>query len=207
MFFLNYPCNKVNVKYKINDKLNIYAEGQLRSLKLYNNFHYYEYSAGVNYKLSKNMNFALAIGDYNTYREGGDFVKPMKNDEFRTGLQITLLQNLWNISVEHRYRAEQRFTSNGFRNRFRYRINLKLPFGKELPASNFYSTINNEIFFTNNAPYFERNRFMYGMGYKLDKSLTIQVGHMYQFDYKISDETGRGFLQLALLFELEKMKL
>ncbi|NTW33312.1 MAG: DUF2490 domain-containing protein [Bacteroidetes bacterium] len=194
--------NITNVKYKINERWFVYGEGQLRSLQFYDDFHYFEYSGGVNYKLSKNMNLAFAIGDYNTFSEGGNFVRPKKNNEIRTGLQITLLQNLWKVNIEHRYRAEQRFTTNGFRNRFRYRINAKVPFGKELTNSKFYATINNEIFFTDKEPYFERNRFMYGIGYRLNNSLTVQAGHMYQFDYKIFDETGRGFFQVALLFEL-----
>ena len=196
--------NIMNVKFKINEKWSVYTEGQLRSLKFYNNFHYYEYQAGVNYKLSQNMSIALAAGDYNTYKEGGNFVMPMKNNEFRTGLQITLSQPFTNINVEHRYRAEQRFTSNGFRNRFRYRFNTKIPLGKELPISNLYAIINNEIFFTNIAPYFERNRFMCGAGYKFDKHFTLQMGYLHQFDYKITDETGRSFIQVALLFEFDK---
>lgn len=33
-------------------------------------------------------------------------------------------------------------------------------------------------------------------------SLMLQVGYVYQFDYRINDETGRQFLQAGLFFDL-----
>jgi hypothetical protein len=39
-----------------------------------------------------------------------------------------LTNNIGRVKLEHRYRIEQRFTSNaGYRNRFRYRINAIVP--------------------------------------------------------------------------------
>jgi hypothetical protein len=42
--------NIINLKYNIDDKLSVFGEGQLRSLQFYNDFHYYEYKGGINYK-------------------------------------------------------------------------------------------------------------------------------------------------------------
>jgi hypothetical protein len=64
----------------------------------------------------------------------------------------------------------------------------------------------NEIFFTNKAPYFERNRLFGGVGYVANSSLTFQMGYLYQFDYQINDETGRDFFQVSLLFDLDIKK-
>lgn len=77
-----------------------------------------------------------------------------------------------------------------------------MQFGKAGVAEKLYAIVNNEIFFTNNEPYFERNRFFYGMGYKLNNTLTVQAGHLYQFDYKIYDKTGRGFFQIDIMIDL-----
>jgi hypothetical protein len=195
--------NIINVKYSIDNKWSTFGEAQLRSLKFYNHFHYYEYKGGVSYKANKNLNIALGAGSYQTYKEGGSFVLPKNNDEFRIWPQIVLSQSIGKFTIEQRYRAEMRFTSNGYRNRFRYRLGLSYPFGEEKNGYKpFQINASNELFFTNNEPYFERNRVLISLNYKPTKTTTLQVGYLHQFDYKINDETGRDFLQIGFFFEL-----
>lgn len=197
--------NILNLKYKLNEKWSLFGETQLRSLKFYDHFHYYEYKGGFNFLAQKNLTLTLAAGSYQTYKEGGDFVLPKNNDEFRIWPQIILTQTIGKIKIEQRYRAEMRFTSNGYRNRFRYRLGLAYPFGKEKNSYKpFQISVNNELFFTDNEPYFERNRLLMAFGYRPSKNLNIQAGYLFQFDYKINDETGRDFLQIGFYFELEK---
>ena len=43
--------NIVNLKYKIAEKWSVFGEAQLRSLRFYDDFHYHEYKAGLNYKI------------------------------------------------------------------------------------------------------------------------------------------------------------
>lgn len=195
--------NILNLKYNYNDKLSFFSEAQLRSLKFYSNFHYYEYKGGINYKVHKNVKLTLGAGSYQTYKEGGDFVLPKNNDEFRLWPQVILFQSLGKLKIEQRYRAEFRFTSNGYRNRFRYRLGVSYPFGKERNEYKpFQVSASNEIFFTDKEPYFERNRMLVAFNYKPSKSTTLQVGYLHQFDYKINDETGRDFLQIGFFVEL-----
>jgi hypothetical protein len=195
--------NILNLKYNQNEKWSLFGEAQIRSLKFYSNFHYYEYKGGVNFIPHKNLALALAAGSYQTYREGGDFVLPKNNDEFRIWPQVLLFQSIGKLKVEQRYRAEFRFTTFGYRNRFRYRLGLLYPFGKE---RNGYKplqvSVSNEVFFTDVEPYFERNRLQFAFNYKPTKSTTLQVGYLHQFDYKLTDETGRGFLQIGYFIEL-----
>ena len=40
--------NILNIKYNHTEKLSLFAEAQLRSLKFYSDFHYYEYKGGIN---------------------------------------------------------------------------------------------------------------------------------------------------------------
>jgi hypothetical protein len=84
--------NMLNIKFNLNPKISFFGETQLRSLKFYDNFHYYEVKGGVNYKLNSNLQLTLACGSYQTYREGGNFVFPKNNDEFRIWPQLLLTQ-------------------------------------------------------------------------------------------------------------------
>ena len=119
--------NILNIKYQYNSKIALFGEGQIRSLNFYNHFHYYEFKGGFQYQLDPSLNVGLACGSYQTFKEGGNFELPKNNNEFRLWPQIILSQKLNRLKIEHRYRAEFRFTSNGFRNRFRYRLGLSYP--------------------------------------------------------------------------------
>jgi len=195
--------NILNVKYILDEKLIFFGEGQLRSLKFYNDFHYYDYKVGFNYKAHKNVKLTLGAGRYVTYKEGGDFVLPKNNDEFRIWPQVVLLQSIGKLKIEQRYRSEFRFTNNGYRTRFRYGLSVSYPFGKEINEYKpFKIIVSDEIFFTNKEPYFERNRILLGFNYKPTKATTLLVGYLHQFDYKVNDETGSNFFQLGYFIEL-----
>jgi hypothetical protein len=195
--------NILNVKYRITEKWSVFGEAQLRSLKLYNHYHYYEYKGGVNHKVHKNVTLSLGAGSYQTYKEGGSFVLPKNNDEFRIWPQIIMIQALGKLKIEQRYRAEFRFTSDGYRNRFRYRLGMSYPFGSQRNNYKPYQiSASNELFFTDKEPYFERNRILFSFNYKPSKVTTFQVGYLHQFDYKINDETGRDFLQIGVFIEI-----
>ena len=105
--------NILNLKYTINPKWSLFGETQLRSLKFYDHFHYYEYKAAISHKTHKNMALTIGAGSYQTYKEGGNFVRPKNNNEFRVWPQITLFQSIGTLKIEQRYRAELRFTSSG----------------------------------------------------------------------------------------------
>lgn len=191
-----------NINLKINDKWQVFAESQLRSLKFYDNFHYYEVKTGITYKIKPNFYVNSGIGNYNTYSENGDFATPIKQKEIRTWIQLVFKNPFDFMSVEHRYRAEQRYTNLGYRNRFRYRLSAKVPILKSKEKEYFLLGWN-ELFFTNNEPFFERNRLFLGGGFDINKNLAIQTGYIYQFDYKINDETGRDFLNIVLLYSFD----
>ncbi len=212
-FFSNYAYaqtsglgswNIVNIKYPLTNGWSLFGETQLRSLEFYNQFHFYEYKGGVSFAPRKDVSFALGAGSYQTYREGGNFVKPKNNNEFRIWPQLVFTQSIGILRIEQRYRSELRFTSNGYRNRFRYRIGLSYP----LPLGNpnhlpWTILASNEIFFTNREPYFERNRAILAVQYRINNYTSFQLGYLQQFDYKINDETGSDFLQVGCFFELD----
>jgi hypothetical protein len=195
--------NIVNLRYNHNEKWSVFGEAQLRSLEFYNDFHYYEYKGGINYKVYKNVQLTLGAGSYQTYKEGGDFVLPKNNDELRIWPQVILFQSVGKLKIEQRYRTELRWTSNGYRNRFRYRLGVSYSFGEERNKYQPYQiSASDEIFFTDKEPYFVRNRLLCAFNYKPAIETTLQMGYLHQFDYKINDETGRGFLIVGFYYEL-----
>ena len=199
--------NIINAKYNFDKNWSAFGESQLRSLRFYNDFHYYEFKAGINFKSEKNYAATVGAGTYQTYREGGNFVTPKNNNEFRIWPQLALFQSVGIFKIEQRYRTELRFTSNGYRNRFRYRVGISYPFGADTKGyKQFQIGVSNELFFTNNEPYFERNRVLISFNYKTSTSTTLQIGYLNQFDYKINDETGRDFLQIGYYIEFFKNK-
>jgi len=201
--------NIINVKLIVNNKWSMFLEPQIRSLSFYNQFHYYEIKGGATYNLNSNFALTAGLGSYNTYSEGGNFKTPIQQKEVRTFVQLVMKQRLEVIKFEHRYRAEQRFTNNGYRNRFRYRLNTVVPINnRKIVPKTFYASVWNEIFFTNLPPYFERNRFFIGGGYEVNEQVSFQSGYVHQFDYRINDEKGRNFFQISVLlnFNLKKDK-
>lgn len=192
-------------KYSISEKWSAFGEAQLRSTSFYNNYHYFEYKAGVTYSIDKNFSFSGAAGHYKTFSQGGDFLDPIVNNEFRLWQQLALTQHHNRFKIEHRYRAEERWTSTGFKTRYRFRVNVVVPLNKPaIQQGVVYLSASNEIFLIDRAPHFERNRISGLLGYQLKKHMALQLGYLYQFDYKPDNETGIRFLQLGLQFEIVK---
>ena len=198
--------NVVNFNVKIDKKWSAFAESQLRSLSVFDNFHYYEYKAGGSYALRDNFVVNAGVGSYNTFAEGGNFSLPMQNRELRTWQQFSVKTPIDRVVFENRFRYEQRFTSNGYRNRYRFRVGATVPLNAKKVAPRTLSAIAwNELFFTNREPYFERNRLFVGLGYEFT-DFSIQTGYIKQFDYKINDETGRTFVNFAILYHIDLSK-
>lgn len=199
--------NVINTKLTLSPKWGLFNELQLRSQSFYKNHFYYEVKGGVSYSLNKSFSLLLGAGKYITYTDGGSFKKPVSANEFRFWEQLTMNHYLERIKFEHRYRVEQRWFKTGYRNRFRYRLNAAVPINnKKMQPKTFYIASFNEVFLTNVAPYFERNRFFLGPGYQLSKYFTVQPGYVYQFDYRNNKGAGKHFFQLTLTIEIDAHK-
>lgn len=192
---------------KMNDSWSGFFEAQLRSLNFYHDYHYYEYKGALTYEIQKNSTLSLGFGQYRTYNEGGNFVRPMLSDELRLWPQFILTQKIKRLKIEHRYRAEFRFTNNGFRNRFRLRFGISHPvLENKIKHGILKFRANNELFFTNRAPYFERNRSQLQFAYEPNARTEILMGYLHQFDYQINDEIGRDFLVVGFTYRFDWSK-
>ncbi len=112
------------------------------------------------------------------------------------------MQEAGKLSIQHRYRLEQRFLENwsepdevtglrriedGFelQNRMRYRFLLTLPITKdEAGKQKLFATAYNEIFinFGSNIGFnlFDQNRIGSTLGYQFSKDFNFQLGYMNQ---------------------------
>lgn len=200
--------NVINTKVTLSDKWSVFNELQLRSQSFYNDHYYYEVKGGIGYSISKNFTALLGVGKYVTFTDGGSFEKPVTANETRFWQQLTMNQYLDRIKIEHRYRVEQRwFEKSRFRNRFRYRLSTAIPLNhKKIQPKTFYIAAFDEIFLTNIAPYYERNRVFIGPGYQISKNFTIQPGYLYQFDFRNNAGAGKHFFQLTLMLDIDAHK-
>jgi hypothetical protein len=200
--------NVVTGKITFSKQWNAFAEAQLRSQQFIHDFSYYEYKAGIGYNFPKTISTLFAMGHYVTFQPDGDFKKPISNDEFRIWEQFVLTNNIGRIKLEHRYRIEQRFTSSGYRNRFRYRLNTIIPFNnKEIKNRTLYASVFNEFFVTNERPYFEQNRIYLGLGYQFSNNVTLQAGWINRFDQSTSNiPSWKNYFQTMLMFSIDEFK-
>ncbi|MES2332427.1 MAG: DUF2490 domain-containing protein [Bacteroidota bacterium] len=201
--------NVVSAKITFNKQWSAFGEVQARSQKLIHDFNYYEYKAGVGYNFPKTASVLFAMGHYATFQPDGDFKKPFVNDEFRIWEQFVLTNNIGRVKIEHRYRIEQRFTSNaGYRNRFRYRLNVIVPLNnKEIKNNTWYTSIFNEVFVTNERPYFEQNRIFLGAGYQFNKRFTLLAGVVNRFDQSVTNvPSWKNYFQTNFIFSVDEFK-
>lgn len=199
--------NLVSVGYRPSARWTLLAEGCLRSLRFYDWFHYYEGKGAVFLRVTETFTTGLGAGLYHTYREGGNFRRPMRTAEVRLWPQAAFNQPLGPLSVDHRYRVEVRFTTQGVRERFRQRFGVSYPFGPQRTGYKMLrADVHNELFFTTRAPYFERTRLQIQLGVKPSLASTFQVGYVFQFDYNLQDEIGRNFFMVGYYLMILRKK-
>lgn len=201
--------NVINAKISLSKHWRLFTEAQLRSQSFYSDHFYYEVKGGISYNIGKKVQVLVGTGKYITYdsEQEGNFPKPITSNETRLWQQFTLNHDLGRIQFEHRYRIEQRFYTDEYRNRFRYRLGITIPVNKkEVESGTFYVTAFDEVFLTNKAPYFSRNRLLAGAGYQFNDIFTLQPAYVYQFDYD-SDNTGFGkhFFHLTAMIDIDKV--
>lgn len=176
-------------------------EGQVRSLKFYDNFHYNELNFTANFKYNDNLTMSVLLGKHNTYSEGGSFKSPVVTDEYRLTLQAATTQKFGRFFLDNRYRIEQRyFVNNSSINyRMRYRFGLKSKISKIN-----YLQFSNEFFLAigNKNSTFEKNRFLFGITNELSKKYEIQFNFLNQIDNRLNDESGNNFFQIVNIIKL-----
>ncbi len=165
---------------KFNSKWNLHHEIQYRNYNGIGDLEQLLLRTGLGYNLSENNNILLGYGYVlsENYDENTD--DKLQVDEHRIYQQFISKQQFKGISLQHRYRFEQRFVESDFKLRFRYFLGMNIPLNQK-ETNKFYLSAYNEIFLNATTSIFDRNRLYGGMGYKLNENIRFEIGYMNQF--------------------------
>ena len=167
--------------HKLNDKLSLHYETQLRNYKVTSNFNQLLPRVGINYKIDDNAVVTAGYALIPTQSEFNDGWNESMSVENRIWQQFILRNKVNNIKLRHRYRLEQRWIKKDnftdFKNRARYMISAKIPLSKKEDFPLFLS-VYDEIFLNISDTPFDQNRLFGALGVQVNKSLNVQLGYL-----------------------------
>ncbi|WMJ73479.1 DUF2490 domain-containing protein [Cytophagaceae bacterium ABcell3] len=203
---------------KINDRWGIHSEAQFRNYPLTNTLQQTLIRPGVNFYATPNLMLTAGYAFLHTH-PGLNVTTATSVTENRLWQQLVLRQKPWILSVEHRYRFEQRFMNNhdtkltNYSKRIRYRVNALLPLYHFVPKLN-HIFINgyNELFVNvgkeQSGGVIDRNRLYFAAGYQFNPKVNFQVGYLKQV-IKIPGKTTPDIshnLQVGIFYNTELIK-
>ena len=161
---------------QLNSKWNLHHEIQYRNYNIIGDLEQLLIRTGLGYNIGSRSNVLLGYGYINSENFTGNGDDQLTVEEHRIFQQFITKQNIGSVSLQHRYRFEQRFVESDFRTRFRYFLGINVPF----KDSKYYLSAYNEIFLNGESNVFDRNRIYGGLGYKVKKGIKIELGYMSQ---------------------------
>jgi hypothetical protein len=173
---------------KINDKWNWHHEVQYRNFNFLGDTEQLLLRTAIGYNLTENNN-NINLGYGFIYSEPYIGIADAKTNfnEHRIYQQFLTKQAFGRLSLQHRYRFEQRFFDDDFRLRVRYFLSLNISLNqKQMTDKTLYLSAYNEIFINPEQNYFDRNRLYGGLGYKFSKNIRTEIGLMNQSTNKVS---------------------
>jgi len=168
---------------KIDQKWNIHNEVQYRNYNAIGDLEQLLLRTGLGYTFNERKNnLLLGYGYISSENYVGNTDEKVSVNEHRIFQQFTSKQNVGRLSLNHRYRFEQRFVESDFKIRFRYFLGLNIPlYHKESDKKSYYISAYNEIFINTKSSIFDRNRVYGGIGYHINKNMRLEAGYMNQF--------------------------
>jgi hypothetical protein len=197
----------------IGGKWGVHLEGQWRRADVITNWQQLLLRTGVNYDLNDS---AMLTGGYAyvATKRYGDFPTQFSFPEHRIWQQLLVRQRAGPVSLQHRYRSEQRLIGEmiakpdggarvdnwRYQNRFRYFVKGSVP----LRGDNWYVAPYAEVFLhfaPNFGPSaFDQLRLYCALGYNLSPTTKVEFGYLQQI---VAQRNGRVMeynhaLQIAL---------
>jgi len=182
---------------RLNDKFSIHTEAQYRNHTVAPlNIEQLLFRTGLNYHFSDIASVTGGYGYIAGYQFESEQTSP-ESEEHRIWQQFILTNNIGRVKFEHRYRVEQRWVNDDYRNRFRYRLMLFVPLNKpKIEKGALFIGLYDEVFVNGKQTFFDRNRLYGALGYQFHKTAGVQVGILHQ---QVND-FGKWYLQFALVF-------
>ena len=166
---------------KLNSNWNIHNEVQYRNYNVVGNMEQLLLSTGIGFNLSPNNNNILLGYGFIRSENYVSTDQKVGNNEHRIFQQFITRQSFNRVSLQHRYRFEQRFLENDFKLRFRYFISVNVALSKpKIEKNTFYLSAYNEVFIQSKENLYDRNRVYAGLGYAINKDFRIELGYMNQ---------------------------
>ncbi|MBI2730551.1 MAG: DUF2490 domain-containing protein [Sphingobacteriales bacterium] len=205
---------------KLDKKHSIHIDAQLRSNDKWIHMQSLLLRTGVNFHVNKHLTLTVGYAFINNRTVKSTVSRYFS--EHRLWQQIILVQPIKNISLQHRFRYEERFiprvilTNNKlvkdgslFATRLRYFVRSVLPFTKASPfTKGSYAALQNEIFVnisnanaTNNN-FFDQNRAYAAIGYRFSKLFDTEIGYLNQYIKGKTLNTSNNVIQLATYVRL-----
>jgi uncharacterized protein DUF2490 len=186
--------------FKVGEKLSIHTEFQFRNHTFIpNNTEQLLPRVGLNYHLSDK---AIVTAGY-AFIPSYVFESEQKSPEFkehRIWQQFIIRNQIGRVQFDHRYRIEQRWINQIYKNRFRYRLMLFIPLNKSvIEKGSVFLTLYDEIFINSEKTFFDRNRLYGALSYQISKNTSIQSGVLHQ---QVS-AYGKLYFQLALVINAD----
>ncbi len=188
---------------KISDKFSVHTEIQYRNHTLTpNNTEQLLLRTGLNYHFSEKAFVTAGYAYIPSYVYDSEQSAP-ETEEHRIWQQFILTNKIGRVKFEHRYRIEQRWVGQDYRNRFRYRLMLFIPLNRpKIEKGSLFIGLYNEVFVNAKKTFFDRNRLYGALGYQFSKSTGVQLGMMHQ---QVND-FGKWYLQFAVVFNTDLRK-
>lgn len=182
----------------------IHGEAQYRNHNAIGDLEQMLLRTGLQYNLKNGAaSFLTGYGSVTSEAEG----EPNNSvHENRLYQEVILRQKVGKVGLMHRFRYEQRWIENvDFKTRFRYAIFVNVPINSiELgEKGSWYVQGYDELFINgeklnDRVEYFDRNRLYLGLGYRVVKNLSFQLGIMEQ----TTDTKSKTYLQLSAFHQL-----
>jgi hypothetical protein len=186
--------------FSLTKKWSIHLDVQLRSTDELSQVQTVLIRPGINYHLNKKQMLTAGYAFIpNRYVSAAD------NEllaEHRLWQQYIILQPVKKVTVQHRFRFEERFIPKpafynndlytdeySFASRFRYFVRSVMPLSIQKGAfeKGMFAALQNEVFLnaTNkdvvNGKTFDQNRLYVALGYRVVKHFDVEAGYMWQF--------------------------
>ena len=188
---------------RISDDFSIHTEIQYRNHTITpNNVEQLLLRTGLNYHFSEKATVTAGYAYIPSYVYESEQNSP-EVEEHRIWQQFILTNKIGRVKFEHRYRVEQRWVNQDYKNRLRYRLMLFVPLNKPvIEKGTLFLGVYDEIFINTKESFFDRNRLYGALGYQINKDINIQSGMLHQ---QLSN-SGKWYLQFAIFFNTDFRK-
>lgn len=199
--WINYLGN-----HKISNKFSIHTEYQWRRAGGFQNWQQSLMRLGVDYTLNPNVSLTAGYAWIVNFPYGDQPVLTQYSEN-RIWQQLNLKGKIETkfrtFDIQHRYRLEQRFIENYFKNssgniekgdnlfrkRVRYRAMVFIPLSKKtMKDKTLFLNLNNEIFLGFGKGIgkniLDQNRFNAAIGWRFNSNFNIQIGYLNQYIVK-----------------------